>query len=218
MDEWNKVDPQDDLMDHHSHVAAYYKKLHADGSIRSSHVSKDGSSVDCVHYLQQPAMKVASADKVYETTSIVEGHKRRQGARNQMPNYDWSATPTTCDDDHIVLTRPSIHHMAAGNIKHFRKVKSPKEEAEVPLTPIPSEPSVQPMQQCQDTPYDNRCYTGAVESYNYASTAHVNATNNVYVVLGLKKGEAPTVPDADAAAHTVNQLWFTGHSLKDNCK
>ena len=216
MDEWNKVDPQDVLKDHHSHVAAYYKKLHADGSIRSSHVSKDGSSVDCVHYLQQPAMKVASADKVYETTSIVEGHKRRQGARNQMPNYDWSATPTTCDDDHIVLTRPSIHHMAAGNIKHFRKVKSPKEEAEVPLTPIPSEPSVQPMQQCQDTPYDNRCYTGAFESYNYATTNIVNATDNAYVVMGLNKGEAPTVPINDA--HTLNQLWFEGRSLENKCK
>ena len=216
LDKWNKIDSKDDLKAHHSAVSAYYKKMDAVGGVRSSHVSKDGSSVDCVHYLQQPAMMFASVDEVHEAISIVEKHKRPMlWWMNEIPNYDWSATPTTCGDDQVALTRPSVYHMAAGNTKYFRKVNAPRAPAS---SLYYEEPSVQPMQQCRDTPYDNRCYTGAVKNYNYALTATVNATDNVYVVLGLNKGEAPTLPHDDKVAHTLNQLWFEGRSLKDNCK
>ena len=210
LEKWNNIDPKDDLQAHHSAVSAYYKKMDAVGGIRSSHVSTDGSSVDCVHYLQQPAVMFASVDEVHETISIVEQHKRPMlWWRNEMPDYDWSATPTTCGDDQVALTRPSVYHMAAGNTKHFRKVNAP-------LAPIPSEPSVQPMQQCQNTPEDNICWIGP-EGYNYVLSPYEKTTTSVYVALGLNKGEAPTVPFG-SFEHTLNQLWFNGRSVKDNCK
>ena len=190
-----KCATDDAVAAHAAHWAGYYGSLQPHATVEHR-----GSVVDCVSYMDQPALVAAAREGDTATLAAAREHLLR-AKRTPFPADPQSAP---CPHDTVALTRPAV-----------RLPETAKGCPEV-VIPAPKKRPVNTLKMGNNNANANAAAASTPElssySYEYVLSPFTNVgagTERAWGVFGVGTASNPLPAVTAGSSHAINQLWWT---------